>query len=46
MQKRDEFLGLYQNDSTARENFFVKDEAPLHLRWYVNKQNFRVCADI
>jgi len=46
MQKTDEFLGMYQNDSTARENFFVYDEAHLHLRWYVNKQTFHVCADI
>jgi hypothetical protein len=44
MQKTDEFLGLYQNDSTARENFFVNDEAYPHLRWHVNKQNFsRLC---
>ena len=46
MQKRDTFLGLYQSDSSANENFFVNDEAHLHLRWYVNKQTFPVCADM
>jgi hypothetical protein len=45
MQKRDEFLGMYQNDSTERENAFVNDEAHLQMHWYVNKQNFHVIAD-